>query len=131
MLGGRTVKVPPRGPGDRGREAKVALRAGTVLLRRPRHAVREGSERPATDVASEAQIAAAAALCPTLEGKTDRQRNHHPPGSLAWMARIAARPGGWTCSDKPPGPKTMRDGWQRFAAIAEGFSLAHNPVRNV
>ena len=236
MLGGRTVKVPPRGPGDRGREAKVALRAGTVLLRRPRHAVREGdpdslpvslpvslveavetdppagavplhwrrlttlpatceadaaeivrlyrlrwrieqtfrmlksdglrleeaqaaephrlfslaapatgaavrtiqlvdardgSERPATDVASEAQIAAAAALCPTLEGRTGRQRNHHPPGPLAWMARIAARPGGWTCSDKPPGPKTMRDGWQRFAAIAEGFSLAHNPVRNV
>lgn len=231
-LGERTVKVPPRGPGDRGREARVSLRAGAVLLRHPRNTRREGdpdslrvtlveavetappsgatplhwrllttlpatceaeaaeivrlyrlrwrieqtfrmlksdglrleaaqtatphrllnlaalatgaavriiqlvdardgSKRPATDVASTAQIAAAAALCPTLEGNTERQRNHHAPGSLAWISWIIARLGGWNCYYKPPGPKTMRDGWQRFAAIADGYNLAQRATQNV
>ncbi len=46
---------------------------------------------------------------------------------LAWISWIVARLGGWNCYYKPPGPKTMRDGWQRFAAIAEGYHLA-NPA---
>lgn len=232
VLGERIVKIPPRGPGDRGREARVALRCGTVVLRHPRHGRREGdaeriavtlveaieadppagavplhwrllttlpaqseaeaaeivrlyrlrwrieqtfrmlkshglqieqtqtaephrlfnlaalaigaavriiqlvdardgSARPASDVASAAQIAAAVALCPKLEGKTERQRNHHPAGSLAWISWIIARLGGWNCYYKPPGPKTMRDGWQRFAATAEGYTLAHHLNHNV
>jgi hypothetical protein len=85
---------------------------------------RDGSRRPAGDVASEAEIAAAAALCPTLEGKTQRQRNPHPESSLAWLSWIVARLGGWNCYYKPPGPKTMRQGWDRFAAFAQGFALA-------
>jgi hypothetical protein len=85
---------------------------------------RDGSSRPASDVANAEQIAAAAALCPGLEGKTTRQRNPHTAGSLAWMSWIIARLGGWNCYYKPPGPKTMRDGWKRFAAMAEGFTLA-------
>jgi hypothetical protein len=85
---------------------------------------RDGSQRPATDVASQTQIQAAAALRATLEGKTERQKNHHPNGSLAWMSWIVARLGGWNCYYKPPGPKTMRDGWTRLAAMAEGFALA-------
>ena len=91
---------------------------------------RDGSSRPATDVASTDQIAAAAALCPSLEGKTARQRSPHPAGSLAWFSWTIARLGGWNCYYKPPGPKTMRDGWQRFAAIAKGFVLAQ-AARNV
>jgi hypothetical protein len=85
---------------------------------------RDGGPRPADDVASEAQIAAAEALGPTLEGKTERQRNPHPKYSLAWLSWIVARLGGWNCYYKPPGPKTMRQGWDRFAAIAQGFQLA-------
>jgi hypothetical protein len=85
---------------------------------------RDGSSRPASDVASAEQITAAAALCRSLEGKTDRQRNPHAAGSLAWISWTIARLGGWNCYYKPPGPKTMRDGWQRFATIAEGFALA-------
>ena len=86
---------------------------------------RDGSSRPAADVADAEQIAAAAVLCSTLEGKTERQKNHHLPGSLPWLSWIVARLGGWNCYYKPPGPKTMRDGWQRFAAIAHGYALSH------
>jgi hypothetical protein len=85
---------------------------------------RDGSARPASDVASEAEIEAAIALCPSLEGKTARQKNPHPRHSLAWLSWIIARLGGWNCYYKPPGPKTMRQGWDRFAAIAQGFALA-------
>ena len=88
---------------------------------------RNGSPRPAGDVASAVEIAAATALAPTLQGRTERQKNPHPPGNLAWLAWIVARLGGWNCYYKPPGPKTMRQGWDRFAAIAHGFALATPP----
>jgi Transposase DDE domain len=90
---------------------------------------RDGSARPATDVADPEQIAAAEVIGPTLEGKTARQRNPHPPRSLAWLSWIAARLGGWNCYYKPPGPKTMRNGWNRLAAMAEGYALA-NALKN-
>jgi hypothetical protein len=60
----------------------------------------------------------------TREGKTARQKNSHPLGSLAWLAWIVARHGGWNCYYKPPGPKTMAIGWERFAATLAGFILA-------
>ena len=88
---------------------------------------RDGSSRPASDLASETEIAAATALLPTLERKTARQQNPHPPASLAWLSWIVARLGGWNCYYKPPGPKTMRRGWNRLSAIAQGFSLVNRP----
>lgn len=231
VLGRHAVAVPPRGPGDRGRVARVAPRAGAVSVRHPRNARREGDPaslevalveaveegpppgieplrwrlpttlpvgtgaeaaeavrlyrlrwriertwrmlegeglrldaaqthtphrllnlaalalgaavgiiqlvdardggpRPASDAADEGQIAAAAALCPTLEGGTERQRNPHPPGSLAWLSWITARLGGWNCYGKPPGPKTMHKGWRRFAAIAEGYALSRTATHD-
>ena len=66
-----------------------------------------------------------------LEGNTARQRNPHPKNSLAWLSGIIARLGGWNCYYKPPGPKTMRQGWDRFAAIAEGSALANVAGQNV
>lgn len=92
---------------------------------------RDGSARHARDVASAAEIAAAVVLGPTLEGATERQKNHHPVGNLAWLAWIVARLGGWNCYYKPPGPKTMRQGWDRFAAIAQGFALASTTGHDV
>jgi hypothetical protein len=85
---------------------------------------RDGSSRPATDVADEELIAAAQAIGPTLEGSTPRQKNPHEPGSLAWLSWIAARLGGWNCYYKPPGPKTIRTGWNKLAAMAAGYTLA-------
>jgi hypothetical protein len=85
---------------------------------------RDGSRRPASDVADDNLIAAAEAIGPTLEGKTERQKNPHPKRSLAWLSWIVARLGGWNCYYKPPGPKTMRTGWTKLADRAEGYLLA-------
>ena len=85
---------------------------------------RDGGPRPATDVVEPAQIPAIAAISVSLEGSTARQKNHHPQGSLAWVAWVVARLGGWNCYYKPPGPKTMADGWKRLAERLEGYRLA-------
>jgi hypothetical protein len=86
---------------------------------------RDGSSRPATDVIDQKQFAVPLQrLSAKLEGKTDRQKNPHPPDSLAFVAWIAARLGGWNCYYKPPGPKTMRNGWNQLAARLEGYVLA-------
>jgi len=90
---------------------------------------RDGSSRPASDVADDSVIAAAEAIGPTLEGATERQKNKHPPHSLAWLSWIVARLGGWNCYYKPPGPKTMQRGWTRLTAIAEGYAIA-KPTQN-
>jgi len=79
--------------------------------------------RPASDVADQDLITAAEAIGPTLEGKTARQKNPHPPRSLAWLSWIVARLGGWNCYYKPPGPKTMRAGWNKLEDRAIGYAL--------
>jgi Transposase DDE domain len=85
---------------------------------------RNGSPRPASDVADDKLVAAAEVIGPTLERNTARQKNPHPPRSLGWLAWIVARLGGWNCYYKPPGPKTMRAGWTKLEAMAEGFAIA-------
>lgn len=85
---------------------------------------RDGSPRPASDVIDETFTVALEQLSKKLEGKTQRQKNPHLSGSLAFVAWIAARLGGWNCYYKPPGPKTMREGWSRLAATLEGYALA-------
>jgi hypothetical protein len=85
---------------------------------------RDGSARPATDVIRADQIEAVAAIGATLEGKTERKKNGHPKGSLAWLAWITGRLGGWNCYYKPPGPKTMAAGLDRLLNRIEGFTLA-------
>ena len=85
---------------------------------------RDGSERPATDVIAANQVAAAGAIGKRLEGATARQRNPHPNGSLAWLAWIIARLGGWNCYYKPPGPKTMARGLDRLFDRIEGYEIA-------
>lgn len=89
---------------------------------------RDGSPRPASDVVDDTFAPALELISQRLEGKTERQKNRHPPGSLAFVAWIAARLGGWNCYYKPPGPKTMRDGWNQLAARLEGYALASRPT---
>jgi DDE family transposase len=85
---------------------------------------RDGSPRPISDVIDPVFMPALERLSKSREGKTTRQKNPHPTNSLAFVAWIAARLGGWNCYYKPPGPKTMRDGWNHLAAILEGYLLA-------
>jgi hypothetical protein len=110
---------------EAGRLFKLAL-VGLAAATRTIQLVdaRDGSTRPATDVIDESLLPAAEAIAPTLEGRTERQKNPHPLHSLAWLAWIVARLGGWNCYYKPPGPKTMRAGWDRFATMAAGFAIA-------
>ena len=91
---------------------------------------RDGSERPATDVAGAAEIAAAGALQPTLEGRTTRQKNPYAAGGLDWLSWIVARLGGWNCYYRPPGPKTMGSGWERLATFARGFTVGYDVATN-
>jgi Transposase DDE domain len=83
---------------------------------------------PASRVFDEEQIRVLHALQKKLQGRTQKQQNPCPIGSLAWATWTIARLGGWTGynSDKSTGPITMRDGLQRFNAIVDGYRLAQD-----
>ena len=85
---------------------------------------RDGGSRPMSDVLDTRFEPAVAALSRAREGATQKQRNPHPPGSLAWVSWVVARYGGWNCYGKPPGPKTMAKGWERFSATLTGVIIA-------
>ena len=89
----------------------------------------DGSPRSATDVIDPALLSAVEAIGATLEGKTERQKNRHPRQSLAWLAWIAARLGGWNCYYRPPGPKTMRASGAQLETMVIVFSVATNLER--
>jgi hypothetical protein len=63
------------------------------------------------------------ALSAKLEGRTARQKNPHPKGSLAFAAWVIARLGGWDGYYGKPGPKTMRWGLDDFRRIKFGTTL--------
>ena len=93
---------------------------------------RDGKHQtPATNVFTDLEIETLAALGPTLEGKTERQQNHHPRHSLAWAAWIIVRLGGWNCYYKQPGPITFRRGMEQFHAIHRGRQLEMRLQREV
>ena len=109
--------------------AVVGLAAATRIIQLVD--ARGGSTRPATDVVDAALLPTAQAIGATLQGRTARQKNPHPDGSLAWLAWIIARLGGWNCYYKPPGPKTMHAGWAQFATMAAGFNIAANLTKSI
>jgi len=85
---------------------------------------RDGTSRPMSDVLDQTCVTQVAILVRAREGATAKQKNPHPEGSLAWLSWVVARYGGWNCYGKPPGPKTMAKGWQRFSATLAGVILA-------
>jgi len=86
---------------------------------------------PATTVFTEAETDTLAALNPTLEGRTEKQRNPHPEGSLARAGWVIARLGGWNCYGHPPGPITFHRGMECFNSIHRGYSMRAPPKRDV
>jgi hypothetical protein len=110
--------------------AAVATKAACIDIQLTQE--RDGKDQaPASNVFTEAEIDTIAALSPTLDGNTDRQRNLHPPRSLAWAAWCIARLGGWNCYYKPPGPITFRRGREYFHAIHRGRQLEMSLQRDV
>ena len=100
----------------------AALQVMRLLL------VREGgSGQAAEHVFAERERACIAALMPEWEGTTRKQRNPHEAGTLAWASWLIARLGGWKgyARGRPPGPITYYRGMYRFAAIYQGWKLAH------
>ena len=65
------------------------------------------------------------AVSRSLEGRTERQKNPHPPGSLAFATWVCARLGGWTGYYGKPGPIVILSGWTEFQSLKQGAHLAH------
>jgi len=63
------------------------------------------------------------AVSAQLEGKTAKQKNPHPKGSLAFAAWVIGRLGGWTGYYGKPGPQVMRRGLDDFRRIKYGAAL--------
>jgi len=110
--------------------AAVATKAARIDIQLTQEREKK-HQRPASDVFSEPETETLAALNPTLEGATERQRNPRPPRSLAWAAWPIARLGGWNCYYKPPGPITFRRGMEQFYAIHRGRQLELRLQREV
>ena len=107
--------------------AAIALKAAAVTLQLVQARDGRGGE-PATIAFDGPQIAALAELNAGLQGKTQLQKNPHPPDSLAWAAWIIARLGGWDGypRSRPPGPITFKHGLGYFRAYAAGWRGAKN-----
>ena len=105
--------------------AAAALVAGVSCLQLVQD--REGlAERPLTDVFESEDQPALEAVSAQLEGKTEKQKNPHPKGSLAFAAWVCARLGGWTGYYGKPGPIVMLRGLYQFRAIQMGWSIARD-----
>ena len=89
-----------------------------------------GSPAQAAEVFDPDEVEVLRRLRPTLEGKTEKQKNPHNPGSLAHAAWVIARLGGWKgyASEAKPGPITMLRGLQCLRAIGQGWKLAKEDV---
>ena len=105
----------------------MTLVAGVSCLQLVQDRDGEGG-RPLSDVFDEADRTALEVVSATLEGGTERQKNPHPPGSLAFAAWVCARLGGWTGCYGKPGPVVMlgRRGKRRRVALGgdKAFDVA-------
>lgn len=87
-------------------------------------AEREGrAKRPLTDAFDADDQPALERVGESLEGKTQKQKNPHAKGSLAFAAWVFARLGGWTGYYGKPGPIVMLRGLTQFHAIKHGWTL--------
>jgi Transposase DDE domain len=104
----------------------VAIAAKAAVITIQLLQARDGrSHQPAQIAFDVDEVATLAALNHTIEARSKRLKNPHPPDSLAWAAWIIGRLGGWDGypSSKPPGPITMKHGLEYFHAVAVGRSL--------
>lgn len=116
------VQIEEKAPRDR---LITATLIAAVCIQQLVHA-RDGGPgtlRPLSDAFDPEDIPLIEACCADLEGKTERQKNPHPRGSLARAAWVCARLGGWTGYYGKPGPVVMLQGWIEFQAMKRGTNL--------
>jgi len=116
------VQIEDKAPRDR---LITATLIAAVCIQQLVHA-RDGGPgtlRPLSDAFKPEDIPLIEACCADLEGKTERQKNPHPRGSLARAAWVCARLGGWTGYYGKPGPVVMLQGWLEFQAMKRGANL--------
>jgi len=108
--------------------AVIALIVATITMQLVLARAAGAHDAPASRVFDPEQLAVLHALQSTVQGRTRKQQNPHPPNCLAWAGWTIARLGGWTGyeSDRSMGPITMRDGLDRFSGIVDGYRLAKN-----
>ena len=81
-------------------------------------------QRPLQDVFDAEDRPVLEAVSCSLEGKTEKQKNPHPKGSLSFAAWVCARLGGWTGYYGKPEPVVMMRGLYQFRAIQLGYEIA-------
>jgi len=82
--------------------------------------------QPASDAFDDEEIDVLSKLQDKFQGKTAKLKNPFIARSMAWVAWIIARLGGWTgyVSETKAGPITMLHGLQRFDGMMQGWRLA-------
>jgi hypothetical protein len=101
----------------------IAAKAAAIVMMLV-HARDGKSLQPADLALSADQISFIERLNHKIQGNTARQKNPHPPASLAWAAWVIAKLGGWhEYQAKPPGPITFYNGLRYFNAAFEGWKL--------
>lgn len=109
------------------RRLVMAALVAAVTVQQLVHA-RDGTQgpsplRPLTDALEAADLPLLKAYTAKLQGKTARQKNPHPEGSLAYAAWVCARLGGWTGYYGKPGPVVMLEGWLHLQAARQGIAV--------
>lgn len=114
------VRIEDAAPFERLAAATLIAAVQVLQLVRDRDGA---AKRPLQDVFEPDDQPALEAACAELEGKTERQKNPHPKGSLAYGTWVCARLGGWTGYYGKPGPIVVLNGFLRFKAISHGWRL--------
>jgi Transposase DDE domain len=117
------VRVAEEGPFENLATATLIAAIQVLQMVRERDGV---AGRPLQDALDPEDQPALEAICQTLEGKTRKQKNPHPKGSLAYASWVCARLGGWTGYYGKPGPIVMMQGLQSLKAMLRGWKLGRD-----
>lgn len=114
------LRITDGGPFEKLIAASLAAAVTVLALVRERDGV---EQRPLGDVLDAADQPVLEAVSRSLEGKTAKQKNPHPKGSLAYAAWVFARLGGWTGYYGKPGPVVILSGLIQFQTMQQGWAL--------
>jgi hypothetical protein len=114
---------------DRPRRVLVAATlVAAVTVQQMLHDRDGAAKRPLEDAFDPDDAPALEAVCRRLEGDTQKQKNPHPRGTLAYAAWVCARLGGWDGYYGKPGPVVLVRGWNKFKRIKHGWTIAKHDV---